>query len=111
MRLSDGSCRTSGRPFIGIFFVLGVVLTVCRLWLLRLLSLLALLSLVAGLPLLPGLIIWLLRLLALLVALLILHRVVAGLLPLVLLVFFIRIHVVFLLEKVVKQTTADEVPG
>ena len=89
MRLGDGSCRTSGGPFIGIFFVVGVMLAGLWLWLLRFLSLL------------PGLIIRFLLLLAFLFALLILHRVVASLLPLVLLLFLIRIHVghaVFLLK-------------
>jgi hypothetical protein len=88
------------------------MLAVLGLWLLRFLSLLPLLPLTR---LLPGLTARPLRLLlTLLVALLVLHRVVAGLLPLVLLLFFIGIHVghaVYLLKKVVKQTIADEVPS
>jgi hypothetical protein len=101
MRLGAGSGRTSGCTFIGIFLVVGVMLAWLWLWLLRFLSLLSLLPLLAGLSWLPGLTTGPLRLLAFLVALLVLHRIVASLLPLVLLLFLIRIHVghaVFLLK-------------
>jgi hypothetical protein len=101
MRLGDGSFRTSGGPFIRISFVVAVMLAGLWLWLLRSLSLLPLFSLLAGLSLLPGLTTRILRLLVFLFALLILHRIVASLLPLVLLLFLIRIHVghaVFLLK-------------
>ncbi len=104
MRLGDGSCRASGGTLIGVFFVVAVMLAGLWLWLLRslpLLPLLPLFPLLAGLSRLPGLTIRPLLLLALLFALLILHRVVASLLPLVLLLFLIRIHVghaVFLLK-------------
>jgi hypothetical protein len=99
MRIGDGSHRMSRGSFIGILFLVSVMLAGLGLWLLRFLSLLPLLPLVTRL--LPGLTARPL-LLTLLVALLVLHRVVAGLLPLVLLLFFIGIHVghaVYLLKK------------
>jgi hypothetical protein len=110
MRLGHGSCRILRGSFIGVLFLVSVMLAVLGLWLLRFLSLL---PLVTRLPLLPWLAARPLRLLTLLVALLVLHRVVAALLPLILLLFIIGIHVghaIYLLKKVVKQTIADEVP-
>ena len=101
MRLGDGSCRASGCTLIGVLLVVAVMLPGLGFWLLRSLPLLPLFPLLAGLSLLPGLTVRPLLLLALLVALLILHRIVASLLPLVLLLFLIRIHVghaVFLLK-------------